>query len=296
MNIGILASGGDGAGMNYCLFNLYKKLHKRNNVYLFNRGYYGLMENDVLYYDYDVLNRYKNDGGIIIKTSRCPEFKTQEGKQKAINTINELKLDCLIVMGGNGSLRGAKELQSLGVNVMFIPCTIDNDVAGSEYCIGFDTACYNCTNFVLHINDTMKSFNRTCIYEAMGRECPQIAIKVAQNVGAAYAYVDKNCTPEKCIDAVSEYLKTNDSAIIILRENLLNIEQLKEKVKAALSIDVKTCIVGYVQRGGVPTKYEKQCAKNFAECCTKHIKLADFNKAVIVKNNEYCAVELANLM
>lgn len=296
MNIGILASGGDGAGMNYCLFNLYKNLYKNHNVYLFNRGYYGLMNKDILYYDYDVLNKYKNDGGIIIKTSRCPEFRTQEGKQKALDTIKELNLDCVIVMGGNGSLRGAKELQSLGANMMFIPCTIDNDVAGSEYCIGFDTACYNCTNFVLHINDTMQSFNRTCIYEAMGRECPQIAIKVAQNVGAAYAYVDKNCTPEKCVETVKEYLKTNESAIIILRENLLNIEQLKDHIKQQLNIDVKTCIVGYVQRGGRPTKQEKINAKQFAQNCAKQIKLNNLNTGIIVKNGKFTPVKLQQLI
>lgn len=292
MNIGILASGGDGAGMNYCLFNLYKNLYKKNKISLFNRGYYGLINKDVLNFDYKFLDKHKNDGGIIIKTSRCNEFKTDEGKQKALNTIKELNLDCVIVMGGNGSLRGAKKLKEMGVNVMFIPCTIDNDVAGSEYCIGFDTACYNCINFVKHINDTMQSFNRTCIYEAMGRECPQIAIKVANAVNAAYAYTDETCSVEQCINSISEHLKTNDAAIVILRENLLNIENLKQEIVNALNIDVRTCIVGYVQRGGKPTQKEKLYAKNFANYCAKNIYKNNFNTAIIVKNNEFCAVKL----
>ena len=295
MNIGILASGGDGAGMNYCLFNLYKYLYKNNKVILFNRGYKGLIENDILNFDYKFLNKHKNDGGIILQTSRCPEFKTEEGKQKGIDTIKENNIDCLIVLGGNGSLRGAQELKELGINVMFIPCTIDNDVAGSEYCIGFNTACYNCTSFVLHVNDTMKSFNRTCIYEAMGRECPQIAIEVAKKVNASYAYIDETCTQEKCIQTLKESLKTNDAPIVILRENLINILDLKQKIINDLKVDVRTCIVGYVQRGGKPTKIEKNYAKNFAKNCANQINNNNLNKAIIVKNSAFCAVDITKI-
>ena len=290
MNIGILASGGDGAGMNYCLYNLYKLLRKNNNMILFNKGYLGLIENDILNFDYNFLNKHKNDGGIIIKTSRCNRFKTQEGIDLALDTINKNKIDCLIVLGGNGSLKGAKSLQQRGVNVMFIPCTIDNDVAGSEYCIGFDTACYNCTNFILHVNDTMKSFNRTCIYEAMGRECPQIAVKVAQNVKADYVYTDESCSIEKCIDAIKN--SKNDAPIVILRENLISIEILKQQIQNCLNLDVKTCIVGYVQRGGKPTKLEKQNAQNFATVCVKQINKNNFNNAILVKNGEFCVIGL----
>ena len=224
MVIGILASGGDGAGMNFCLYNIYKNLYKKHRVVLFNKGYKGLIENDVCNFDYNYLNKHKNDGGIVIKTSRCPQFRTMEGKQKAIETMKSHNMDCLIVLGGNGSLRGAIELNELEQNVMFIPCTIDNDVAGSDYCIGFDTACVNCTNFVLHVNETMKSFNRTCIYEAMGRECPQIAKVVAKNVDADYMYVDESCSVEKCLEAIKNSQK--DAPIVILRENLIKIEEL----------------------------------------------------------------------
>ena len=295
MKIGILASGGDGAGMNCFLFNIYKYLSKKNEAVLFNKGFWGLINNQTLNFSLSHLKEHKNDGGIIIKTSRCKEFASKEGMKKALETLKVLNIDLLIVMGGNGSLRGATELVENGVNVIFIPCTIDNDIAGSEYCIGFDTACYNCTNFIMHVNDTMKSFNRTCIYEAMGRECPEIAIVVGNNVNADYLYVSNVCSVEGCIEAVKKSLQYKDAPIVILRENLIDIQQLKQKLIDALNIDVKTCIVGYVQRGGKPTSFEKKCAKNFAKECFRTIKNKQNNCAIVVKNGKFCGLPIKKI-
>ncbi len=292
MNIGILASGGDGAGMNYCLYNIYKKLYKRNNIFLFNRGYYGLIYNDVLNFDIGYIKKHSQDGGIMIKTSRCPEFETLEGQEKAIENLILNKIDVLIVMGGNGSLKGAKELLKQNVNIIFIPCTIDNDVLNSEYCIGFDTACNNCANFIKQVNDTMKSFNRTCIYEAMGRKCPAIAITVGNMIDADYMYVSNNCSVESCIEALRKAKKAKDAPIVILRENLIDIKYLKEEIANKLNLDVKTCIVGYLQRGGRPTKLEKNYAKKFAEKCVNEIKNKKFNKSIIVKNGVFVSEKL----
>ena len=104
MNIAILASGGDGAGMNYCLYHLYKALRKKHNIMFINKGFTGLIKGDILNFDLKYISKHKTDGGIIIKTSRCPEFKTQQGIQKAIQTIKDKNIDLLVVMGGNGSL------------------------------------------------------------------------------------------------------------------------------------------------------------------------------------------------
>ncbi len=292
MNIGILASGGDGAGMNYCLYNIYKKLYKHNKIFLFNRGYFGLINNDVLDFNFNYIKKHKNDGGIMIKTSRCPEFETLEGQEKALENLAKNKIDVLIVMGGNGSLKGAKELVKENINIMFIPCTIDNDVLNSEYCIGFDTACYNCASFINQVNDTMKSFNRTCIYEAMGRKCPAIAITVGNMVDADYMYVSNNCSVESCIEALRKIKEKKDAPIVILRENLIDIKYLKKEIENKLNLDVRTCIVGYLQRGGKPTKLEKNYAKKFAEKCVKEIKNKKFNQSIIVKNGFFVSEKL----
>lgn len=292
MNIGILASGGDGAGMNYCLYNIYKKIYRNNNVFLFNRGYMGLINNDILNYDFKYIKNHKNDGGIMIKTSRCPQFQTPDGLEKGIKNLSKNNIDVLIVMGGNGSLKGAKELLKQNINIMFIPCTIDNDVLNSEYCIGFDTACNNCANFIKQVNDTMKSFNRTCIYEAMGRKCPSIAITVGNMVNADYLYVSNNCSVDSCVETLRKTIKTKDAPIVILRENLIDIKYLKQEIEKKLDLDVRTCIVGYFQRGGMPTKIEKLYAKKFASMCVNEIKNKKFNKSIIVKNGVFVAEKL----
>ncbi len=292
MNIGILASGGDGAGMNYCLYNIYKKLYKHNKIFLFNRGYLGLINNDVLGFDFNYIKQHKNDGGIMIKTSRCPKFETLEGQEKALENLEKNKIDVLIVMGGNGSLKGAKELARENVNIIFIPCTIDNDVLNSEYCIGFDTACFNCVSFIRQVNDTMKSFNRTCIYEAMGRKCPAIAITVGNMVDSDYMYVSNNCSVESCIEALRKIKDKKDAPIVILRENLIDIKYLKKEIENKLNLDVRTCIVGYLQRGGKPTKLEKYYAKKFAEKCIKEIKNKKFNLSIIVRNGYFVSEKL----
>ncbi len=290
MNIGILASGGDGAGMNYCLHTLYKKLYKKNNITLFNLGYYGLIYDKTCNFDKKYLGKVKNDGGICIKTSRCPELETNEGIDNAIKTLQKYDIDCLVVLGGNGSLLGLKEIHDRGMDVMFIPCTIDNDLAGSDYTLGHNTACENCIKYIQKVNDTMQSFNRVCIYEVMGRRCPQIAITVGKNVKADYVYSDEFCTKETCAKEIKN--STNDAKIVILRENLIDINELKQYIEQKNQIEVRTCVIGYYQRGGSPTKIEKKYAKNFAKKCAKCINQNKLNSAIITKNNSYYSIDI----
>ncbi len=290
MNIGILASGGDGAGMNYCLYTLYKRLCKHNKITLFSRGFLGLIQDITLNYDLKFLRKMRNVGGICIKTSRCQEMQTREGVDSAIQTLKNHNIDCLVVMGGNGSLNALKEIRDRGMDVMFIPCSIDNDIVGSDYTIGFDTACHNCTQFIMQVNDTMKSFNRVCIYQAMGRKCPQIAITVGKNINADYVYTDEFCSKEDCKTAIQN--STKDAPIVILRENLTDINELRKYLEQSLKVDVKTCIVGYIQRGGKPTQLEKRYAKKFAKLCAVSICQNKLNSVLISKNKSFYAIDI----
>lgn len=293
MNIGILASGGDGAGMNYCLYTLYKRLYKYHKITLFSRGFWGLIRDITLDYDLKFLRKMKNIGGICIKTSRCKEMQTSEGVDNAIQTLKKHDIDCLVVMGGNGSLNALKEIHDRGMDVIFIPCTIDNDIVGSDYTIGYDTACNNCTQFILQVNDTMKSFNRVCIYQAMGRNCPQIAITVGKNVKADYVYTDEFCSKEDCKNAIQN--STKDAPIVILRENLIDINELKSYLEQTLKLDVRTCIVGYIQRGGKPTQLEKRYAHKFAKLCATSINQNKLNSALISKNNSFYVIDINHI-
>lgn len=288
MNIGILASGGDGAGMNYCLYHLCKNL-KGHNLFLFNGGYSGLIDNNTVSYDLKFLQKHKNDGGIVIKTSRCPEFETKEGIKKALDTINKNNIQVVIVMGGNGSLQGAKELRKNNVDVLFIPCSIDNDIVASEYSIGFDSACARCVEYINTVSDTMKSFNRTCIYEVMGRHCDKIAKQVAKAVCADYLYIQKNQTFEDCLQKVKQSNQT--SPIVVVQENLIDIKQLKEYFLQN-GTDSRACVIGHYQRGGNPTKLEKCNANKLATYCANLVKHHIFNQEIIIKDNVATSVEI----
>jgi len=283
MNIAIIGSGGDGAGMNMCLYEIFRKL-KNHVVILFNRGYQGIIDNDISDYTVCDLQRVKTKGGIIIKSSRSTEFMTEKGFYKAVNNLKNHKVDVLIIMGGNGSLKGARELTKAGINCIFIPTTIDNDIKESDYSIGFDTAVSNAVDFIEKVDTSMKAFDRACIYEVMGRHCPDIANSVSEIVKADYCFTNSS-NFDDCYKKVNKAYKSNKSPIIILQENVINIDEVKyylmENIK---DIDVKTAVVGYVQRGGDATKKELFMAKCFAEKVVELVKNKKYNQ--IVKYNK----------
>lgn len=285
MNIAIIGSGGDGAGMNMCLYQLCKSL-KNHNIKLFYRGYQGLIDNSVAQFSINQLKEVKNKGGIIIKSSRSPEFMTKQGFEKAINTLKKHSIDVLIVMGGNGSLKGSKEIVKAGINVVFVPTTIDNDIEESDYCMGFDTAVENAVDFVNKVDTSMQAFDRTCIYEVMGRHCEDIANAVTQKTNSDFCYTTKSKKTDM-LKKIKEVLKTGVSPKIILQENVINADELKAYIQKNISdIDVKVAIVGYVQRGGNATAKELGMAKGFAGQVVKAINNNQKNVMICYKNNQ----------
>lgn len=283
MNIAIIGSGGDGAGMNECLYTLCAKL-KKHNVVLFNRGLQGIIDDDVANFSLSQIKSERKRGGICIKSSRSSEFMTEQGFKKFLATLKKHSIDVLIVMGGNGSLCGVRKIVEAGVRCIFIPTTIDNDIKQSDYSIGFSTAVANAIDYVQKVDTSMKAFDRTCIYEVMGRHCPDIAKSVAKAVNACYCFTDKS-TKKELLSAVKNELKTNSAPIIILQENTIDSSILKDYLLSNLkNVDVKVAIVGYVQRGGYATGKELKMASGFAKkvaCC---INKNQFN--IIVSYNK----------
>ena len=293
MNIAIIGSGGDGAGMNMCLYEMCKKL-KSHNIVLFYRGYQGLIDNSIANYSINFLKNEKNKGGIIIKSSRSSEFMTDKGFKKAVSNLRKNKIDVLIVMGGNGSLCGVKKLCNAGVKCLFIPTTIDNDIKESDYCIGFDTAVYNAVDFIEKVDTSMQAFDRICIYEVMGRHCPDIANMVTDLTNADYCYTSES-TKSECLKVIKNKIKKDKSPKIILQENVIPNEDLKTYLSQNLKgADVKVAVVGYVQRGGFATKHELFMAKEFAEGIYKCIKNGQYNKIIKFEkiNNCFKAIDL----
>ena len=289
MNIAILASGGDGSGMKLFLYHVVKKL-KNHNITLFKSGFCGLCDDITCDFDLSYIKEHRNDGGIMIKTSRCEQFMTKQGQDKAINTLKRHKIDVVIVMGGNGTLKGAEILHQNGVKVVFVPCSIDNDVSPSEYSIGFDTACQTCVEYIQKVNDTMLSFDRGCVYEVMGRHCDAIAKKVGQLVDADYVYKNTS-TLKQCVQALKKSKKS--APIVVLQENVTDVSQLSKNLESEISKEVKFCVVGYIQRGGKPSKKEKAFARLFATCSADAVNNDSSFSMCAVKNNNVTCLNLS---
>ena len=183
--IAVLTSGGDAPGMNSAIFGVFTAC-RENNIKLLGviGGYDGLIDNNIIELNFDNLNGKINAGGSLIKSSRSPRFLKQNYFKKAVNNIKDNKIDALIVIGGDGSIRGAMALRDAGIKIITLPGTIDNDLAYTDYTIGFDTAVTTVLEAISKIRDTSSSHERTTVIEVMGRHCGDIALYAGLAGGA----------------------------------------------------------------------------------------------------------------
>ena len=263
--IGVLTSGGDAPGMNAAIRAVVRYgIYHNMEVYGIKRGYEGLIEGDVerLYRRSvgDILQR----GGTILKTARSKRFMTREGREQAYKTLRDLKIEDLVVIGGNGSLTGAKTLsEEFGVDVIGIPGTIDNDLSYTDNTIGFDTAINTVLDAITRIRDTSSAHERTSVIEVMGRHCGDIALYAGITGGAECVLL-----PEIDNDIEAIYKKVSagiDSGklhnIIIKAEGVkIDDKQLYSMLKEKTGRDVKLIVLSYLQRGGSPTFRDRMLA------------------------------------
>jgi len=284
MKIGIICSGGDGSGVNACLFNLSKFLHKYKVVF-FDHGLEGVINNEISSVTNNDIKKVRNQGGIIIKTSRSSKFLTKKGFELFIGNIKKNNIDLLIILGGNGSFEACKKIIATGIKCVFIPLTIDNDLIYSDYSIGFDTAVNNACNYIKTVHTCMETFDRICIYEVMGRHCPKIANSIAEKIKPCYVYSQES-NLEDCLNKTKEFLKTKTSPIIVLQENVIDRNELVKYLKNNIkNCKIKAVEVGYFQRGGNSTKLELKMAKNFAKFVSKNINKGYYNFIVCYKKD-----------
>ncbi len=261
--IGILCSGGDSPGMNCAIRAVVRTaIGEGLEVIGIQKGYAGLMENIVRKLSVSSVGNILQHGGTILQTSRCPEFRTPEGRTKAAEILKLNKIDALVVIGGDGSFNGAMMLhQEHGIPVIGIPGTIDNDISGTDYTIGFDTAVQNAVDAVDKIRDTANSHARTFIVEVMGRRSPAIALKVgictgAENVVLPIAEIDY----AKIGNDIARGIKRGKTSSIIIasegeKEGIGYI--IQKNLKEKFQIDAHVCILGHIQRGGNPTPTDR---------------------------------------
>ena len=288
--IGVLTSGGDSQGMNAAVYAVVRYgLQHGMQVYLIHSGYQGLIDGKVTLADAKSVEDIIHRGGTVIQTARCPEMKTEEGQKKAVNTLKRYGIEGLVVIGGDGSFQGAKVLSTkYGVKTIGIPGTIDNDLAYTDFTLGFDSATSVVINSVQMLRDTMACNGRTCVVEVMGRRCGDIALYGGIASGAEVIIV-----PEigYDIDAVTDRLKANAKAgktdnIIVVAEGVCSAEKVAADVKERLpEMEIRSLTLGHIQRGGNATLQDRLLGVRMGALAVECLAQGKTDRVIGIKDN-----------
>ncbi|MCX8028712.1 MAG: 6-phosphofructokinase [Brevinematales bacterium] len=298
-SIGVLTSGGDSAGMNPCIRAVVRyAIYNNLKVYGIYRGYKGLVNGEIFEMDVSSVGGIINRGGTILYTARLPEFKNIEVRKKAVENLGKFGIDALVVIGGDGSFRGAHELyKDFGVRVIGVPGTIDNDIKGTDYTIGYDTAINVAMEALDKIRDTATSHERLFIVEVMGRDAGYIASAVGLASGAEDVLVPevkKNI--EDTIDRIITGRKRGKtSSIIVMSEGFrgsMNILQLAGYIEGKTGFETRVTILGHLQRGGSPTALDRIYASRMGAYAVELLLKGETDKMVGIVSNELVSIPL----
>lgn len=284
-----MTSGGDAPGMNAVLHFLTKSLKsKRHKVFACRYGFQGLLDDDIIELSTKLTKKHKVKAGTFIKSSRCLEFKEQKGHAKAMQTLEKHGIELTIIIGGNGSYLGAVSIAQKGKNVIFLPATIDKDLDYPTYSTGFYTAVSACCNYINNVKLTMQAFDRICVYQVMGRANASLTNLVGQIVKADLVITNENKNKLNFDEFVKKH-KENPSLTVLLQENLMPISHVESILEGKTGGGVRSCVIGYIQRGTNPTRKELKMSKKFALYAAKLVKNNTFGVAVsinqeVVKN------------
>ena len=257
--IGVLTSGGDAPGMNAAVRAVVRAgITHGLEVYAIYDGYRGLYEGKIERMYRKSVSEKLNRGGTFIGTARLPEFKYKEVREVCIENLHEYGIDALVCIGGDGTYHGALELTKMGVDCIGLPGTIDNDICGTEYTIGFDTALSTIVDAVDKLRDTSSSHRRCSIVEVMGRNCGALAIHAGIAVGAEIVIcAETGFNEEEVIKTVCEAAKSKRHCIIIVSEHTIDIAALEKAINERTPFAARTTVLGYIQRGGSPTPRDR---------------------------------------
>ena len=293
--IGILTSGGDAPGMNAAIRAVVRSaIYYGCKVYGINRGYKGLIESDLVEMNLSSVGDIIHRGGTILKSSRCEEFKTEEGRQKAVKILKKHNIDCLVVIGGDGSFRGAQKLSELGFPAIGIPGTIDNDLAYTDYTIGFYTALNTIVDAISKIRDTSSSHERVNIIEVMGRHCGDLALYSGLAGGAETIIVPEI---DYKIDDICLRLETTKKrgkrhSIIMLAEGVGNANDIGGKIIEKTGVDLRVTVLGHVQRGGSPTAFDRILASRMGVRAVELLLDGQSARVVGIKDDEIIDMDI----
>ena len=262
--IGVLTSGGDAPGMNAAVRAVVRTAHSFGMECIgIRRGWQGLINSDFTVLTNQSVSRILSRGGTILYTARSEDFMTEKGRQKAVATCKMLGIDGIVAIGGDGTFRGALELSRLGVPVVGVPATIDNDIGCSNYTIGFDSACNTAIECIDKLRDTMQSHERCSVVEVMGRNAGFLALYVGIAVGATAVLV-----PERELDVQKDLIERIQNArlagnthfMVVVAEGVGNAYDIAKIIKEGVGIDPRVTVLGHIQRGGSPNGRDRETA------------------------------------
>ena len=289
-SIAVLTSGGDAPGMNPAVRAVVRTACQRGiKVYGVDRGYTGLINGDIHEMNLRSVSDIITRGGTILYSARCPEFKTEEGLQKAVSTCKKFGIDGMVIIGGDGSFRGARDLSLRGIPCIGLPGTIDNDISCTDYTIGYDTCLNTIVQMVDRIRDTSESHDRCTVVEVMGRGAGYLALEAGIAVGATSIIVPEveYDIEREVIARIREFQKTGKKHfIVIVAEGVGGTAEIAKKIEAETGVESRATILGHVQRGGSPTARDRIMASQMGSRAVDLLTQGIGNRVVGIRDNK----------
>lgn len=295
-SIAVLTSGGDAPGMNAAVRSVVRAgINKGMKVYGVYRGYNGLLSGDIQEMNLRSVSDIIGNGGTMLYTARSEEFATPAGIKKAADFCRSIGIGGVVVIGGDGSFRGARALTNAGINCIGVPGTIDNDIACSEYTVGFDTAMNTAIQMVDRIRDTAQSHDRCSIVEVMGRRCGDIALQTGIATGATAILVPEvEYNIER--DVITRIINTQKTGkkhfIVVVAEGVGGVNDLAKYIEQRLGIETRATVLGHVQRGGSPTLRDRVVASEMGYKAVQLLEKNIGNRVVVMRNGKITDLDI----
>ncbi len=289
MKIGVLTSGGDAPGMNACVRAVVRTaIHYGFEAYGVYDGYKGLVENKIFKLERNDVGQILNRGGTILGSSRLESFKEEPIRQIAVNNLRSAGIDALVVIGGDGTYRGGMALNDMGINVIAIPGTIDNDIASTEYSIGFFTALDTAIDAIDKLRDTSFSHQRCTVVEVMGRDCGDLSIYSGIACGAEIVITKETGYNEEDVLEQVRYAQSigKRHLIVVVAENITNVFDLAKAIDDSSAYTARASVLGYIQRGGTPSSFDRILASKMGVRAVELLKSGVNGQAIFTNSLE----------
>jgi len=288
--IAVMTSGGDAPGMNAAIRAVVRSaLHYNMEVYGVYYGYKGLCEGNIHKLSRNDVSRIINRGGTVLGSARYPEFKDKKVRQRAVERLEDLGIEAIVVIGGDGTYRGAQALTEMGIRAIGLPGTIDNDISSTDYTIGFMTSLQTVVDSIDKLRDTSMSHVRCSVVEVMGRQCGDLALYSGIAGGSEFIITpETGFDKDRLLDAIEHSNKTGKRhAIVVVTEHMTDVYKLAEDIEDHTGFETRATVLGHVQRGGDPVAFDRVLATEMGEYAVDLIHQGKGGRAVGLRGMDY---------